>query len=69
MDFDLRGWPPQSQIFSSSSTKITTKRTILNFSFDMFEAVQAMYISSKLKIHSKGKKECPFLNNMYISLF
>ena len=42
MNFDLRGWPPQPQTFSSNSTKITKKSTISNFSFDMLEAVQAI---------------------------
>ena len=38
MNFELRGWPPQPPTFSSNSTKITEKCTILNFSFDMLEA-------------------------------
>ena len=44
MDFEHRGWPPQPPkppIFSGNSTKITKKCTISNFSFDMFEAVEA----------------------------
>ena len=52
MNFELRGWPPQPQKFSSNSTKITKKCPISNFSFDMLEAVLA---SLKLQ-NSLGKK-------------
>ena len=46
MDFECRGWPPQPQIFSSSSTKTTKKCKISNFSI-------VCRLSSKFKIHSK----------------
>ena len=41
LDFELRVWPPEPPAFSTNSTKITKKCTILNFNFDRLEAVLA----------------------------
>ena len=41
MNFELRGWPPRPQTFSSNSTKITKKCPISNFNFNMLEDVLA----------------------------
>ena len=53
MDFESRGWPPQPQIFSSSSTKITKNA---KFRTSDLRCWRLCRLSSKLKIHSKGCK-------------
>ena len=54
MDFELIGWPPQPQIFSSSSTKITKKNA--QFRTSVLTCWRLCRLSFKFKIHSKGKK-------------
>ena len=68
MDFECRGWPPQPQIFSSSSTKITKKFKISSFSFEMLEAVYVGYpLSSKsiLKIVSQMARLCDYATVLF----
>ena len=53
MDFECRGWPPQPQIFSSSSTKITKNA---KFRTSVLRCWRLCKLYSKFKIHSKGCK-------------
>ena len=41
MNFELWGWPLQPPTFSSNSTKINEKCTVLKFNFDKLQAVLA----------------------------
>ena len=67
MDFQFRGWPPQPQIFSSSSTKITKKMHNFELQFRNVGGCAGYPLSSKSILNVK-QMSLP-KQHVYMSLF